>query len=245
MAWSVSTSLKGKRCLPIGKRVYAVGDIHGRADLLSALLARIDDDLKTDPTADAVQVFLGDYIDRGPSSGQVIELLLERRNQHNLILLKGNHEDYLLRFLNNPSVLAEWGRIGGLNTVLSYGLKPKRWKDPRSEHELATALNSSLPETHHRFLRGLALSFTCGDFFFAHAGVRPGVPLREQSEQDLLWICDEFLLHEGDFGKVVVHGHTPALQPEIRQNRINIDTGAYATGRLTCLVLDDDGMRFL
>ncbi len=132
MAWSVLTSLEEKRRPRIGKRVYAVGDIHGRADLLSALLARIDDDLKTHPAADALQVFLGDYIDRGPSSQQVIEMLLQRRRQHDLVLLKGNHEDYLLRFLNDPSILAEWWRIGGLDTVLSYGIKPTRWSDPRS-----------------------------------------------------------------------------------------------------------------
>ncbi len=244
VAWNVLTSLTEKR-LRLGKRIYAVGDIHGRADLLSELLARIDDDLNAHPAVGVLQVFLGDYIDRGPSSRQVIDLLLERLRQHDVVLLKGNHEDYLLRFLDNPSVLADWWRIGGLNTVMSYGITPSRWNDPRSEHEMAVALNNSIPDNHRRFLRGLALSFTCGDFFFVHAGVRPGVPLTSQSEHDMLWIRDEFLLHEEDFGKVVVHGHTPTPRPEVRSNRINIDTGAYATGQLTCLVLDDDGMRFL
>jgi serine/threonine protein phosphatase 1 len=244
VAWKASTALAEKR-FQVGKRIYAVGDIHGRADLLTALLARIDDDLKAHPAKDALQVFVGDYIDRGPSSRQVIELLLKRVRQHNVVVLKGNHEDCILRFLEDPSVLADWRRIGGLNTVLSYGITPTRWSDPRSEHEIAVALNNSLPDSHRSFLKGLALSFTCGDFFFAHAGVRPGVPINAQRELDLLWIRDEFLLYEEDFGKVVVHGHTPAAKPEIRSNRINIDTGAYATGNLTCLVLDDDGIRFL
>jgi serine/threonine protein phosphatase 1 len=150
-----------------------------------------------------------------------------------------------LRFLKNPSILADWRQIGGFNTILSYGVTPKRWSDPRSEHEIALALNDSMPDTHRSFLDNLMPSFTCGDFFFAHAGVRPGVPINAQCERDLLWIRDEFLFCEEDFGKIVVHGHTPAPKPDVRPNRINIDTGAYATGRLTCLVLDDDGMRFL
>jgi serine/threonine protein phosphatase 1 len=244
VAWRASTSLAEKR-LHVGKRIYAVGDIHGRADLLAALLARIDDDLTAHPTNNALQVFVGDYIDRGPSSRQVIELLLERVQQHNVVLLKGNHEDCILRFLDDPSVLADWQRIGGLNTVLSYGITPTRWSDPRSQHEIAIALNDSLPDSHRSFLDSLVLSFTCGDFFFVHAGVRPGIPINAQIERDLLWIRDEFLLYEEDFGKVVVHGHTPAPKPDVRSNRINIDTGAYATGHLTCLVLDDDGIRFL
>ncbi len=122
---------------------------------------------------------------------------------------------------------------------------PPRRLDLQSQHRLATALGHSMPDSHRRFLGGLALSFSCGDFFFVHAGVRPGVPLQEQSQNDLLWIREDFLLHEEDFGKVVVHGHTPAREPDIRPNRINIDTGAYATGRLTCLVLEGHQVSFL
>jgi serine/threonine protein phosphatase 1 len=142
-------------------------------------------------------------------------------------------------------VFSAWKDIGGLSTLCSYGVSPTLGDNPRSPEELAVALNHSMPDNHRRFLQGLALSFTCGDFLFVHAGVRPGIPLREQSEQDLLWIREDFLLHEEHFGKVIVHGHTPAREPEIRPNRINIDTGAYATGRLTCLVLEDEQMRFL
>ncbi len=249
LAWNVLTSWalreRERPSVPAGRRVYAVGDIHGRADLLARLLTRIDDDLKARPTTDSVQVFLGDYIDRGPSSREVIDLLIARRQEHVTIFLKGNHEDYALKFLSDPTVLSKWKELGGLDTLLSYGLTPEWRDDPESPHRVATALTQALPDAHHRFLQGLALSFTCGDYFFAHAGVRPGVPLQAQFQRDLFWIRDDFLLHEEDFGKIVVHGHTPAREPDIRSNRINIDTGAYATGRLTCLILEDDQMSFL
>jgi serine/threonine protein phosphatase 1 len=245
--WKVLTSAPviERPSLPTGRRIYAVGDIHGRADLLAALFARIDDDLKSRPIADAVQVFLGDYIDRGPNSREVIDLLLARRKGYGVVLLKGNHEDYALRFFSEPALLSEWKNVGGLNTILSYGVNPTSRHDHKSQRRLATALGHSMPDSHRRFLGGLALSFSCGDFFFVHAGVRPGIPLQKQSQHDLLWIREDFLLHEEDFGKVVVHGHTPAREPEIRPNRINIDTGAYATGRLTCLVLEGEQMSFL
>jgi serine/threonine protein phosphatase 1 len=246
-AWNV---LRAKRSitkprLPAGRRIYAIGDIHGRADLLADLLARIDDDLRARPTAKAIQVLLGDYIDRGSGSRQVIDILIARRRHHNLILLMGNHEEFALQFLREPGLLSEWNSIGGLNTVLSYGVTPSRSHDQESQRDVASAFRDSMPESHRRFLQGLALSFSCGDFFFVHAGVRPGIPLQRQSQHDLLWIREDFLLHEEDFGKIVVHGHTPIRTPDIRPNRINIDTGAYATGRLTCLVLEGDQMGFL
>jgi serine/threonine protein phosphatase 1 len=247
LAWKRLTSgaLVQRPRLPAGTRVYAVGDMHGCADLLSKLFTRIDDDLKARPIAESVQVFLGDYIDRGPSSRQVIDLLIARRQGHDIVLLKGNHEDCALQFFRDHTVLSAWKNIGGLNTLRSYGVTSTRGDDPQSLDKLAAALNDAMPDSHRRFLQGLALSFTCGDFFFVHAGVRPGIPLHEQSEQDMLWIREDFLLHEEDFGKVIVHGHTPAREPEILPNRINIDTGAYATGRLTCLVLEDDQVHFL
>ena len=242
---------KSRPCVPAGQRIYAVGDIHGRADLLSDLFKRIDEDLRARPTTNSVEVFLGDYIDRGPNSRQVIDLLIARRRSHHVILLEGNHEHCALRFLKDPYVLSEWKGMGGLNTIASYGVMPAshgiagRRDDPRSQHQVATAFGRALPESHRKFFQGLSLSFMCGDYFFVHAGVRPGIPLQRQSRKDLLWIREDFLLHEGDFGKIVVHGHTPAEEPDIRPNRINIDTGAYATGRLTCLVLADDQMGFV
>ena len=245
--WKLLTpkALRARPSVPAGRRVYAVGDVHGRADLLSSLLARLDDDLTARPAVDTVEVFLGDYIDRGPNSREVIDLLIARRRERNMIFLKGNHEDYALKFLSDPTSLPRWRNIGGLDTIFSYGLTPAQHDDPQSQHQIATALAQAMPESHRRFFGGLALSFTCGDFFFAHAGARPGTPLQVQLQRDLLWIRDEFLLHEEDFGKVIIHGHTPAREPEIRRNQINIDTGAYATGRLTCLVLEGDQIGFL
>ena len=162
--------------LPGGRRVYAVGDIHGRADLLSALLTRIDDDLKSRPTTDAVHVFLGDYIDRGPSSRQVIDLLIARRQGHDVVLLKGNHEDFAIRFLSDPTLLSQWQSVGGLDTILSYGVTPSGRLDSQTQQQLATAFGTRIADSHRRFLGSLALSFTCGDFFFVHAGVRPRIP---------------------------------------------------------------------
>jgi serine/threonine protein phosphatase 1 len=231
--------------VPENMRIYAVGDVHGCADLLNALLKRIDDDLKTRPIAHSLQVFLGDYIDRGPDSRGVLDLLIERRQRNKTVFLKGNHELYASEALTDPSVLAKWLKIGGISTLASYGIKPSRRNDPQSAEDTALAFGKVIPDSHRRFLGGLALSFSCGDFFFTHAGVRPGVPLQKQSEDDLLWIREDFLLHEGNFGMVVVHGHTPAIEPDVRKNRINIDTGAYATGRLTCLVLEEDQITFL
>lgn len=247
MAWKSLTSevLKHRPRVPAGRRIYAVGDVHGRADLLSELVARIDDDLRLRPHVHPIEVFLGDYIDRGPNSRQVIDLLIARQQTHDATYLKGNHEDCVLQFLSDPSVLPAWKSIGGLNTIFSYGVTPTRYDDPQSQYEIATALAQAMPGSHLGFFQSLALSFTFGDYFFAHAGVRPGIPLQEQSQQDLLWIREDFLWYEEDFGKVIVHGHTPAKEPDIRPNRINIDTGAYATGRLTCLVLEGDQMSFL
>jgi serine/threonine protein phosphatase 1 len=162
-----------------------------------------------------------------------------------VLFLKGNHEECALQFLSNPTAFSEWRNIGGLSTLISYGVVPTRRDDAQSQHKASTAFRQALPDSHRRFIEGLALSFTCGDFFFVHAGARPGTPLQRQSQRDLLWIRDDFLLHEEDFGMIVVHGHTPIYKPDIRSNRINIDTGAYATGRLTCLVLEEDDMRFL
>lgn len=247
VAWkALKTALSKQRPrVPAGKRIYAIGDIHGRADLLSTLFVRIDNDLNARPNSDVLEIFLGDYVDRGPESREVIDLLIERRRGRTAMFLKGNHEYYVTRFLAEPDILSKWKNIGGLDTVLSYGVTPVRRENSQWQQEVATALGLAMPESHYKFFHSLPLSFTCGDFFFAHAGVRPGVPLSQQRQQDLLWIREDFLWHEQDFGKVIVHGHTPTKDPEIRSNRINIDTGAYATGRLTCLVLERDEIRFL
>lgn len=230
---------------PAGQRIYAVGDVHGRADLLREVFARIDEDFRAYPTKNPLQIFVGDYIDRGPQSREVIDLLIMRQQKHEVVCLKGNHEALALQFLSDPGILSQWKSLGGDATLRSYGISSGRGEDARSQRETALAFHQALSESHRSFMEGLRLSFTCGDFFFVHAGVRPRVPLDKQSPNDLLWIRDEFLFSEENFGKVIVHGHTPVGEPDIQHNRINIDTGAYATGRLTCVVLEGDRLRLL
>ncbi len=231
--------------VPEGLRVYAVGDVHGRLDLLDPLLARIDADLEDHAAERSLQVFLGDYIDRGDASAQVVDRLIRRGETHATVCLKGNHEACLLEFLEDPEVLKTWARNGGLTTLLSYGVEPPLHTDQGTRSSLAATLEGAMPPAHLLFLSGLPLTFACGDFLFVHAGIRPGVALAGQREEDLLWIRDAFLCHEAPFEKVIVHGHTPVLEPQIRANRINIDTGAYATGRLTCLRLEGEDIRIL
>jgi serine/threonine protein phosphatase 1 len=230
--------------LPSGSRVYAIGDVHGRAELLHETFRKIDSHRHAYPIANAIEITLGDYIDRGPSSFDVIELLLTRVRS-GTICLKGNHEVFLLEFLKDPTILNVWQHCGGLETLRSYGLEPALNPSSKDQEDLAAALADRLPAQHHSFLTALPLCLTLGDYFFVHAGVRPGITLPNQRAEDLLWIREDFLRYEGSFGKVVVHGHTPVSEPEIRTNRINIDTGAFATGNLTCAVFEDDQISFL
>ncbi len=226
------------------KRVYAVGDIHGRLDLLERAIAAIGRDVATHGS-DAVTVTLGDYIDRGPDSAGVIERLAGNPFSTPYVALKGNHEAMLEDFLHDPSVGMHWRRQGGKETLQSYGVMTRALLVGRTNETAAQQLRQALPEKHWRFLQSLQLSYTFGRYFLCHAGVRPGVPLEQQDEHDLLWIRSDFLRSEADFGKVVVHGHTPVAAPEVLPNRINLDTGAFASGRLTCAVLDEGGCRFL
>ena len=238
--WNSRSSKNGRAAarLPDGLRIYAIGDIHGRADLLEALLLQIDVDCTLYPSRRPIVVFLGDYIDRGPASREVLDLLLGYERTKETIFLKGNHDTFVLRFLSEPEVLDEWRLCGGLETLVSYGLKPSINPGVPEQTQLAEKLAKCMPKRHLEFLESLDLSFNCGDFLFVHAGIRPGVPLRKQREEDLLWIREEFLSCEQRFEKFVVHGHTPGRTPDIRSNRINIDTGAFATGRLTCIVIE-------
>jgi serine/threonine protein phosphatase 1 len=225
-------------------RVYAVGDVHGRADLLARLFSEIDADLKAHPAPQAIQVFLGDYIDRGPDSREVLDLLVARSEHHETIFLKGNHEVLIEQFLTNPESFAIWRNVGGIDTLLAYGIRPPLNPDVTEQTMLARRLGEVLPPAHRQFLRSLKRSFICGDFFFVHAGVRPGVPLSQQADEDLFWIRDEFLNSEENFGKIVVHGHNPVMEMEFRANRVNIDTGAFVTGRLSCLRIESDEALF-
>jgi serine/threonine protein phosphatase 1 len=228
--------------LPEGTRIYTVGDVHGRADLLAQVLSQIDSHLAQNPVSRPIEVFLGDYVDRGPDSRNVIDLLVSRRNSHEMIFLKGNHEQCILDFLRDPEIWDEWRQFGGLETLLSYGLTPQTNASTADRKELANIFADRLPRDHLLFLSCLVTSFTCGDFYFVHAGVKPGVALDQQAEKNLLWIRDDFLRSEDDFGKYVVHGHTPVRELDIRSNRANIDTGAFVTGCLTCLVIEGQDM---
>ena len=226
--------------IPADLRIYAVGDIHGRLDLLDQLLSLIDTDIALHPTSRPLHVFLGDYIDRGAFSRETIDRLIQLRRERECVFLKGNHELIALKCLSDRSNLFDqWMRLGGLETLMSYGVSFGHLASGKPIVELQAAFHHALPQAHLRFFRDLQLSFECGDFFFVHAGVKPGVELSRQMENDLLWIREEFLSSSEDFGKIVIHGHTPAPDIEVLPNRINIDTGAFATGRLTCLVIAD------
>src|ERR1700730_8652732 len=228
--------------LPDGIRIYAFGDIHGRSDLVKEMFTVIDADMARNPVNRPVEVFLGDYVDRGPDSAQTLDLLIERSLYRETVFLKGNHEAFFLEVLRDPTKLEDWRQFGGLQTLMSYGIQPTLNPDAVEQAELIRALTEVMPDDHLRFLQSLKPSFVCGDFFFVHAGVRPGIPLKEQQENDMLWIRNEFLDSNENFGKFIVHGHTPVPEPDIRPNRINIDTGAYATGNLTLLTIQGRSM---
>jgi serine/threonine protein phosphatase 1 len=233
------------RRVPDGTLVYCVGDIHGRDDLLRDMSGRIDADVKTRSFDRAVTVFLGDYIDRGPGSKRVLELLAGGEWPTSVIALAGNHEDFLKDFLGDAGVLDFWRSQGGLVTLHSYDVDVGPAMAGRDFAKVQVEFTACFPKQHRDFLETLKVSTFIGDYFFCHAGVRPGVALDCQNRDDLLNIREPFLSSETEHGKLIVHGHTPALAPEIRPNRIGIDTAAYATGRLTCLVLEKDEQHFL
>jgi serine/threonine protein phosphatase 1 len=156
--------------------------------------------------------------------------------------MKGNHEAFMLEVLKEPAKLQDWKQFGGLLTLTSYGVRPTMNPTADEQVKLIGALREAVPASHVEFMQNLSSSFTCGDFYFVHAGVKPGVPLDKQREEDQFWIREEFLSSEDDFGKYIVHGHTPVSVPDIRPNRINIDTGAYATGNLTLLTMQGDSL---
>jgi len=226
-----------------GRLVYAVGDIHGRADLLARLVEMISRDAAIlAPERQPALVFLGDYVDRGDDSKAVVDQLiaLKAAGRFEVRALKGNHERVLLDFLEDAAVGPAWEDFGGRQTLISYGvsalgarISAQAWEDVR------LAFREALPKDHFAFLESLELTAEFGDYVFVHAGLRPGVALAEQREHDLLWIRDTFLQGQGFFDKVVVHGHTPSPEPYIGDFRIGIDTGAYATGVLTAVRLID------
>ena len=228
--------------------VYAFGDIHGRADLLERLFDKIEADIAEHaPNQTVVLIFLGDYIDRGFQSRDVIDFLLsDRVTKFQCIYLKGNHEEALLKFMSDPSFGPRWAGYGGLETLTSYGVKPPRIRTVGEEWtEACDALNEAMPPAHRRFFTTLEVSAELGDYVFVHAGLRPGKPLEQQVEQDALWIRDDFLNDDTSFGSIVVHGHTPISAPHRDFRRIGIDTGAYLSGKLTAACFMRSDVRFI
>lgn len=223
--------------LPAGQRVYAVGDVHGRADLFAALAEAIEaDHARRDESASLV-ILLGDLVDRGPDSASVLRLAREWQAQRPLRALMGNHEEMFLAALRKPSVMRPFLRFGGRETLLSYPIDPAAYTRAEIEEVMELA-QAAIPPADLDFVASFEDQVTIGDYHFVHAGVRPGVALDAQKIGDLRWIREPFLDHTEDFGAVVVHGHTITAKPDFRANRIGIDTGAYNSGRLTALGLE-------
>jgi serine/threonine protein phosphatase 1 len=234
---------------PADTVIYAVGDIHGRLDLLERIQQCIADDAMRRTAGRRQVVYLGDYVSRGPDSAGVVDRVREwQPDGFERITLKGNHEDLLLRFLAGEiNTGRHWLDYGGLEAMAAYGvaIADREARDDASVIALGKDLAARLPAAHLEFLRSLQISHQAGDYVFVHGGVRPGVPLPEQSARDCMWIRKTFLNSEADHGAMVVHGHSISDQPEVRHNRIGIDTGAYRSGVLTCLVLDGETRSFL
>ena len=239
---------RAKPTVPRGLRVYAVGDIHGCAHLLDELIARIDADWRGRPAARKAIVFLGDYIDRGPDSAGVIDRLraLAVSWKGEAAFVMGNHEEVLVRILDGETALLEdWLRFGGRECLLSYGADPDALSSAAANERLEQ-IRAVVPQAHQRFLRDLVDTVRIGDYLFVHAGIRPGVDLRQQTHSDLRWIRAPFLDDAvSDHGVTVVHGHTIVDEVEWRRNRIGIDTGAYWSDRLTALVVEGEEQRLL
>jgi len=234
--------------VPPGHRVYAVGDIHGRADLLRRLQATIASDAVDAPAnMQKTVIYLGDYVDRGLESQTVIDLLLAPPPAGLVsVCLKGNHEEAMLLFLADVSIGPAWFAMGGDATAYSYGVGlPKDLSQEARFAQVWRELRQRIPAAHLAFLSGLRLTYAVGDYMFVHAGVRPGIPLDQQRPDDLLWIRDQFLAAEVGWDKIIVHGHSATHRPESLRHRIGIDTGAYATNVLTCVVLEGRERRFL
>jgi serine/threonine protein phosphatase 1 len=226
--------------LPAGKRIYAVGDVHGCATRLATMHRLIARDLAERPVQDPTVVHMGDYIDRGPDSAGVVAMLIDGPAVPGVrvVNLRGNHEQMMLTALASGDLetAAQWLTNGGSEALQS-------WRVSRHSHPIMWA--SQIPKQHRDFVSRLALSERQGGYLFVHAGVRPGIPMRRQSPYDLLWIREPFLSSEAHLGAVIVHGHTPSEHPVIRANRIGIDTGAVLGGALTCAILEADRVGFI
>lgn len=223
--------------VPQGQRVYAVGDIHGRLDLFEQLLQRIEADNAARGPADTTLILLGDLIDRGPDSRAMVDRAMELVQAGNVRVLAGNHEEMLLVSMENDEALRHFLRHGGKETLFSYGLDPAEYSRSTLP-DLRERMAALVPGEHIAFFHAMEDHIVIGDYLFVHAGIRPGVPIEEQTTSDLRWIRREFLDHADWHGHLVVHGHTITDAPDVQPNRIGVDTGAYASGRLTALGIE-------
>ena len=231
--------------VPDGVRVYAIGDIHGRLDLLDRLLGMIDEDDASRGPARSELIFLGDLVDRGPDSVGVIERVMALSATGRVRYLMGNHEEVFLRAVGGDlRALRFLVRIGGRETLLSYGVSEEEYRALDFD-ELMVLLQAKVPPSHVAFLSAFENMIEVGDYLFVHAGLRPGVAVEDQKTSDLCWIRDDFLSHRDSFGKMVVHGHSITEEIDERPNRIGIDTGAFASGRLTAIGLESDQRWYL
>jgi len=232
--------------VPDNTRIYCVGDIHGRNDLLRQLLMKVMRDF-SQYEGSVIIVYLGDYVDRGLHSKQVIETLLNnQKTDVEYVYLRGNHEQVMLDCLQNATIIPSWLSFGGQSTLASYGVGIAKIPTKREELlEIQTSLKECLPIEHYQFLTETQLSYTLGSYFFVHAGVNPKKSLARQCPEDLLWIRDEFINVDKAYKKIIVHGHTVTEEPEILKHRIGIDTGAYASGILSCLVLESNQQKII
>jgi serine/threonine protein phosphatase 1 len=233
--------------VPAGVRVYAIGDIHGRLDLLERLLSLIEADARPARGKERVLIYLGDYIDRGPSSREVVDRVMAPHEMvDRVVRLRGNHEEAMLTFIADVELGRAWLDYGGIATLHSYGVRlPPDLSAQERFAAMAKGLAQALPPEHRAFYERLELSETIGDYFFVHAGINPALPIAEQDEFDLTTIRAPFLDWGRPLEKVVVHGHSIAPEPQLLPWRIGIDTGAYATGHLTALVLEGGEQRIL
>lgn len=232
---------------PAGRCLYAIGDIHGRADLLDNLLNKVAAEAKGRGEEHATFIFLGDYVDRGPQSRQVVDRLLRLRDHgHDLRFLRGNHEAALLDFLVHPENGRVWMALGGAETLYSYGVSPPGRRASAADLKAASrAFNAALPPAHFEFFQRLETFIRLGDYLFVHAGLRPGRPLDKQTEGDMLEIREPFLKSRARWPYVVVHGHSPVPEAIASAGRISLDTGAYATGKLSAVRLEGEHVKFL
>ena len=234
---------------PDGLAIYAVGDVHGRLDLFQTLMGKITADVERLPEGVSPRlVMLGDYVDRGPGSRGVLDALVALKidGGEAMVALKGNHEEAMLDFLNDPFTGAGWADHGGRETLISYGVTlPRQRNDPNEWVKARDELAAALPPEHLSFLQGLQTWTQMGDYLFVHAGVRPGIAIEDQEERDLLWIRADFLDSPRASPHTVVHGHTPSDGPALGPGRIGVDTGAYATGVLTAVRLEGENRSFI